>query len=353
MTSYFQHAKFKVPVAHMRNAVGSFWRKSSALTGQYEPMSPSEVATVDGSPVPFRGDIPKYAGTEHQQTRKRFAEPRPLLEEVENLIVTPLGGGWHDNCLFERYSSCKPGLRMLLENKAPTREVETGYVIQSEHVDTFGDWTSEYLTPLAGIANVDGPVFLPAAFAQKGYVRRDMARTSIDFQFVDAPILIKRAKVIRQQMYIRYWTPEYAQNLRRLLGAQPVSPKRGSMIYLSRHGEPSEVAVRTHPNLLIEKIVKDRGGIVLRTDDSSLEDYLAAGEHAETVLLDHGSAGYNLSYWQPKRVIEFVSDQWWMNSFLFFATSIGVPDYGIICTDQGSDDEIAKRLTDLLETPIA
>lgn len=353
MTSYFQHAKFKAPVANMRNAVGAMWRNGSSVVGLYEPLSPEEREPVFGEPVNFRGDIPKHAGDQNHQHRMHYAAPRPIIENVENLLVTPSGGGWCNGTLFERFSSCKPGLRMLFEQKTPVREVENGYFVQSEHIDTFGDWTSEYLNPLAGVDNIDAPVFLPATFANKPYVKRDAARLGIDFSILDTPVLIKNARVVRQQMYIRYWLPEYALRLREFYKADPVTPKPGSMIYLSRHGEPSEVAVRTYPNRLIEEMVKSRGGTVLRTNETSFESYVAAAAEAETVLLDHGSAGYNLVYWQPKRVIEFVSDAWWMNSFLFFAKSLGIDDYGIICTDYGNNDAVATRLNALLDEPIS
>ena len=37
--------------------------------------------------------------------------------------------------------------------------------VQSEHTDTFGDWMSEYLGPLARAGAIDAPLFLPAAMA--------------------------------------------------------------------------------------------------------------------------------------------------------------------------------------------
>ena len=124
------------------------------------------------------------------------------------------------------------------------------------------------------------------------------------------------------------------------------------MVYLSRYGEESEVAQRTHPNLAIEELVKARGGRVLRAAETDLADYLSAAQDAETVLLDHGSAGYNMIYWCPRRVIEFASDAWWMNSVLMFADAMGVNDYTIIRSSLGSPENVAAKTAAALDQPL-
>lgn len=210
---------------------------------------------------------------------------------------------------------------------------------------------SEYLAPLARIGAVDAPVYLPARFAAKPYVRRDAARLDIDFEPIHAPLLIEKASVVRQPKAVRYWTAEDVRALRAMLNVSPPSPEQGSLLYLSRHDEPSEVAVRSHECLLVEEMVRQRGGKVLRTGTASLEDYLKAASDVETLLFDHGSAAYNMVYWQPKRVVEFVSDDWWMNSFLFFSDAIGVHDYTIIRGDLGPD-HIRRLLTETLHQPV-
>lgn len=345
----YRHAKIQAPLARMRSGVSALWRGGWSAAGKYKPLSQEEQAFEIGDPVPFKGDIPVNAGAERCQRRLSFRHARPLVEEVDGLVVTDAGAGWKDGCLYERYSSCRPGLRMLLGDNRPRREVPSGYFVQSEHVDTFGDWMAEYLSPLSHLGKVSAPVLLPQALAQKPYVRRDIARLGLDVIGIDAPILIRKAMVVQQQRCIRYWRPEDVRALRAFLKAGPVAPAPGSILYLSRHGEASEVADRTHPNEAIESAVRQRGGVVLRTADTSFEDYLQAAASAETVLFDHGSAAYNMIYWRPRRVIEFVSDDWWMNSFLFLADAAGVHDYTIICTDRGAQGEITKRVCAVLD----
>ncbi|WP_425410387.1 glycosyltransferase 61 family protein [Hyphococcus sp.] len=352
MNAIFRHAKFQVPLVQMRDRISSVWRGASSLLKLYQPLSEEENAVEQHGAVPFKGDIPRKAGDAHHQFRLVYKQPRPAAEKVENLIVTPEGAGWKDGRLFEKYSAGKPGLRMLAGAHAPVREVDEGYFIQSEHTDTFGDWTSEYLSPLSLLPEISAPVFLPRSMAKKAYVRRDAERTGLQFVDIDAPIRIRNATVVRLQRYIRYWRAKDVMALRKLLNVEPVTPQSGSLLYLSRYGETSEVATRTHPNLMIEEVIKERGGVVLRTGETRLEDYLNAARYAETILYDHGSAAYNMIYWSPKRAVEFVSDAWWMNSFLFFAEGLGVHDYNIICTDRGGLDSVRDRLNAVLDAPL-
>ncbi|WDI32650.1 hypothetical protein PUV54_05500 [Hyphococcus flavus] len=348
----YRHAKFQAPLARLRSAAASMWRAGWSAAGKYQPLTPAEKAFTFGDKVPFNGDRPLTSGNDNYQHRLSFRTPRPQFENVDDLIVTPLGASWKNGRLYEKYSSCTPGLRMLAASNNPQAEVEEGYFIQSEHVDTFGDWMSEYLSPLSTLLEIDAPVYLPQSFAAKPYVGRDAARLGIDFVPLTQPLRIRKAKVLRQQRCIRYWRVAEVEGLRRFLKVDAPTAAPGSTLYLSRHGEASEVADRTHPNLLIEEIVKGRGGRVLRTKDAELEDYLNAAQSAETLLFDHGSAAYNMVYWRPKRIIEFVSDAWWMNSFLFFADASGVRDYSILCSDQHDAEELSKRLHAMLDLPI-
>jgi hypothetical protein len=349
----YRHAKFQAPLARMRSTASSLWRTGWALAGKYKPLSAEEQAFEFGDAVPFKGDVPVRAGADHHQRRLSFQFPRPLVEEVENLVVTPAGAGWKNGALYERYSSCRPGLRMLLGETRPQSEIPTGYFVQSEHMDTFGDWMAEYLSPLSLLDDIAAPVLLPQALARKPYVQRDAARVGIDVIEVDAPILVRKAMVVQQQRCIRYWQPKDVQALRAFLNVDAPTPSPGSILYLSRHGEASEVADRTHPNEMIERIVRERGGVVLRTAEADFSDYLNAAHSAETVLFDHGSAAYNMIHWRPRKVIEFVSDAWWMNSFLFFADAGGVHDYSIVCTDQGTPDDLRKKVYAALDEPLS
>ena len=351
MTSFFKSASFQKPLAEIRSTASDLWRFSFAKLGRYRPLSADEVNTENAESVSFTGDIPIRAGDTPSQNRLVYANKRPLFEEIDNLVVTPNGHGWVGGVLFEKFSATSPGLRALMSPPRPVETIPFAYFIQAEHIDTFGDWVSEYLAPLSGISKLDGPVLLPHSLAQRRYVQRDCKRLGLNVRFIQQPIKIEKARVIRQQRVIRYWSAQEVRNLRRLLNIDPVMPKPGSIIYLSRHGEASEVAVRKHPHEALERIVKQHGGQVIHTRDATLEEYQSASQNAETVIMDHGSAGYNMAYWQPKRVIEIVSDVWWMNAFLFFAKSIGVRDYVIVRSDLG-DVHVQERLSQALDAPL-
>jgi hypothetical protein len=342
-----RHSKIQVPLARLRSVFGSFWRVLFAMLGRYRPFEAQELESAQTDSVLYRGDIPVGAGNSPVQRRRKFQTPRPLFETVANLVVTPGGAGWVEGVLYEKYSSGKPGLRLLAGSNSPKRRVPEGVFIQSEHIDTFGDWMAEYLAPLARASVTGLPVFLPAALARRGYVTRDAARLGIEFVSIDEPLLIECATVVMQPKVVRYWTKDCVLALRGLLNVEAPPPDPGSLLYLSRHGEASMVADRTHPSLLIEDIVRAHGGKVLRTYDATLDDYLRAGADAETLLFDHGSAAYNMVYWRPQRVIEFTSDDWWMNSFLFFADALGVDDYTILRSDL---PDVAARLDAALKT---
>lgn len=353
MRALYRYAKFQAPLTRWRSGVSALWRAGFSLLGVYRPLARRERAYVAGDAIPFKGDVPHRAGSERYQQKLVFAEPRPLVEEVENLVVTPQGGGWKGGRLYERYSSASPGLRMIFSGfgKKPVETLSNAYFIQSVHPATYGDWTAEYLSALANIAPLDAPLLLPKNLYERPYVRRDIGRMGLDVIQINEPIRIRDAKVIRQQMMLRYWEKSQIEAMRRLLRVTPAIPDPGSVLYLSRNGERSEIADRHHPHDLVEEIVKRRGGKVLRTCNAALEDYIAMGKYAETVVMDHGSAGYNMIYWKPRRVIELVSDDWWMNAFLFFSNAIGVNDYTIICTDRGDHDSISARINAAFDAP--
>ncbi len=348
-SAIFRHSKIQAPLARLRSAISDIWRGLFRLTGKYRPFHQDDLETVRGDAAPFKGDIPLNSGGELCQYRLYYRKQRPPFHEVANLVVTPSGGAWKDGALWEKYSACKPGLRMLLAPHEAKRTVKEGVFIQSEHIDTFGDWMAEYLAPLARTGLMKAPLYLPAAMARRPYVMRDAARFGMNIIAINEPTLIEKARVVPQPKVVRSWTPECVSTLRAALGVDIIAPSPGSMLYLSRHGEASDVADRTHPNLIVEDIVRQRGGLVLRTGSAALEDYLNASTQVETLLFDHGSAVYNMVYWQPRRIIEFGSDDWWMNSFLFFTNAADVKDYTIIRSDKPG---FADRLGAAIDAPI-
>lgn len=328
------------------------------LVGLYKPMSPAEKAIVQSQnpedKISFKGDAPIFIPNgKCEQIRQIYKVPRPPFETVTDLVVTPEGAGWKDGALHERYSSSIPGFRMLLSlPPRPVAEVAEGIFVQASFLGSFGDWGAEFLAGLAQLDAIDAPVFLPSRLASRSYVRRDAKRLGFEIVSVDEPLLIRKAKVVRQQKYIRFWRKEEVEQYRRLLKVDLSDPIPGSILYLSRHGDTQAVYDRTYPNAAIEAVVKDHGGMVLRTGDASLEDYLAVAQYAETLIFDHGSAAYNMLYWRPRRIIEFASDQHWMNAFVNFSDAVGVRDYTIIRSDLGSPEDVAAKTAAVLGQPI-
>ncbi|NOX94716.1 MAG: glycosyltransferase family 61 protein [Alphaproteobacteria bacterium] len=349
MNLLLNNAKLQAPLAKLRNRISSIWRILFKISGHYQPILPEDKAFVLKRTITFKGDSPRQiAGGAHEQGRMVFRNPRPTMEAVKDLVVTPLGAAWVGRTLYERYSSSRPGLRMLLSRGQVSKVYPSGYFIQSAHRDTYGDWMSEYLGALARAGEIDAPLFLPAALARKPYVKRDLTALNINYIAVEHSVKIESAKVLRQRKHFVHFSPEDIAALRTILRITPQSPRVGSILYLSRRGEGSEVAVRRYPNEVVEKIVTERGGRVLLTKSTSCDEYQRAAVDAETVIFDHGSAMYNALGWRPKRIVELVSDDWWNNAFLMFADAMGVDDITIIRGDLG-DAHVASMLTKALD----
>lgn len=349
----FQNATFRKFAMRASRRIAKASQSLAIAIGRYRPIPPAERVTTPTKPVTFKGDAPlKIRNGRREQIKLDFKIPRPPFETVENLVLTPAGDGWVGGALYERYSATTPGPKRLLHRPRPAQTVDQGIFVQSHHTVTFGDWNSEYLATLGLLDKIDAPLYLPQNLASRPYVRRDMARLGVDARPIATPTLIKNAKVVRQRKYIRYWTPKDIEAFAAFIKAAPPEPRPGSILYLSRHGERSEVLNRTHPNLAIEDVVNKRGGRVLRTAETSLEDYLSAAAAAETLLFDHGSAAYNMIHWRPRRIIEFASDTHWMNSFLMFADAMGVEDYTIIRSDVGAPADVAAKTAQALDQPI-
>lgn len=338
--------------ADMRSDVSSIWRRGFAAAGRYRPIPAQETAIVLEDRVTFKGDAPvQVVDGAHEQGRMAFRIPRPSYEEAANIIVTPNGGVWRDGCYEERYSAGRPGLRMLMENRRPEETLTEAVIIQCAHNDTYGDWVSEYLIPVLREAPLSAPLLMPAKVAAKPYAKRDLDRLSLDWRSIDRPLLIEKARILRQQKFFVHFPEKEARLLRGIFG-EPCNPARpGSVVYLSRHGEISDIAERHYPSLLVEEIVKARGGHVIRTCEASPESYAAAGHEAETVIFDHGSAFYNTLGWPVRRVVEIVDDAWWNNAFVMLSNAVGIDDYTIIRGDRG-DQHVKAMLATVLETPL-
>lgn len=339
-------------VAAARGAISNIWRRVFSLAGLYRPIPPGEKDIVLVEKISFRGDAPRQiVGGVKEQGRMAFRRPRPIWESADDLIFTPMGGGWIDGRFFERCSACEPGLRMLFENRTPNAFIEEAYVVQSAHRDTYGDWVSEYLCAVARDLPLDAPLLLPAKLSQKAFVQRDLDALGVAWRPISAPVKIRRAKILRQQKFFVHYSSSDDAVLRRLFPRPSVSARSGSVVYLSRLGEQSDVANRHYPNKLLEDIVISLGGRVLRTASTSSDDYASAAVDAETVIFDHGAAAFNTIGWPVRRFIEVVSDRWWNSSFLMMADAIGVRDYTIIRGDL-SEDHVRRQLSLTLAGPL-
>ncbi len=338
--------------AELRDDISKMWRWGFAAAGRYRPIPAEETEIVFEKRVPFKGDAPLQITTGvHEQGRMAFRAPRPQLEEADDLIVTPSGGAWRNGCFEERYSAGRPGLRRLLEGCRPDQTLPEAYIVQCAHNDTYGDWVSEYLVPVLGAAPLSAPLLLPATIATKSFVARDLKDLDVDWRTIDRPVRIEKARVLRQQKYFVHFPEGNVRLLRQVFGEPKNAPRPGGVVYLSRYGEASDVAARRYPSLVIEDMIRARGGRVIRTGGATLEDYAAAAADAETVVFDHGSAFYNALGWPMRRAVEIVSDNWWNNAFLMLCNAAGVDDYTIIRGDLG-DAHIKERLLKTLDAPL-
>ncbi len=341
-----------VRTAELRNHISALWRWGFSVAGLYRPIPDRETEIKFEKQITFKGDTPlRIESGENEQGRLAFRLPRPLLENVVDLIVTPKGGSWQGGRFEERYSAGKPGLRLLLEDRRPDETLSEAYVVQCVHNDTYGDWVSEYLVPILRAAPLSAPLLLPLQVASKPHVARDLKALGIEWRAIEHAIKIENAFVLRQQKFFVHFPESEIQLLRQFFGKANVSPRPGGLVYLSRHAERSDIAARPYPSLAIEEMVKLRGGRIIRTYGATLEEYADAAIDAETVIFDHGSAIYNALGWPVGRAIEIASDTWWNNAFLMMANAAGIEDYTIIRSDLGVA-HVRERLTQALDAPL-
>lgn len=339
-------------LAELRNGISSFWRMGFAAAGRYRQIPADEKEVVLAKRMTYKGDVPiPIKNGVYEQGRMAFRLPRPEAENAAGLIVTPNGGAWRDGCFEERFSAGRPGLRLFLENRHPVETLPKAVVIQCAHNDTYGDWVSEYLIPVLRAAPLSAPLLLPAKIALKSFVARDLGALGVEWRAIEQPIRIENAYVLRQQKFFVHFAEDEVRLLRRVFGEPAAKARPGGVVYLSRHGEASDVADRRYPNLAIEAIVKARGGRIIRTGEATRDDYVAAASEAETVIFDHGSAFYNSLGWPMRRAVEIVSDDWWNNAFLMLSHAAGIHDYTIVRGDLG-DAHVEKLLTQTLDAPL-
>lgn len=322
-------------------------RKVSSWLGRYVAYTPAERACASQERIPFAGDIPAMRRRAFVHWLK-FATPRLAKETVENLIYTPKGRGWVDGTLYECFSiDRKPAAIDLI--RAPKQDgievIPQGTILQVEHPETYGDWVGEILVTLArALPITEPPLLLPQFLLEKSYAQRDLAQLGIEARGVERPLRIERATVLHKRHPFHHLVPEDVAAYRQAFSIVPPSPRPGSILYLSRSGERSELRDRRYPSETVAQVLSELGATVVRTCQTSQADYIALAESAETVVADHGAAIYNLFYWQTKNLIELVSGDWWNECFLPFGKSVGVSKHVLLVVDNLDGEAIRQRV---------
>ena len=239
----------------------------------------------------FSGDIPHGAGTEKSQGKLEYRLPREP-QEVQDLLYTPRGMAWKDGTLHRRYSLQEPALRDLNEHpiEKPTVILPEGILVQAETPYTYGDWVSEHLCTLASAMPMTAPVLMPRHLMEKLYVRRDLSILGIESYTVESTLLVKKALVLPKRRSSHYFTRAEVSAVRRAFHVDFTPPRPGSILYLSREGEHAEAVQRDYPSDTIGNIMSNLGVRVVRTRETSLDQYRELAPEAETVIADHGDS---------------------------------------------------------------
>lgn len=324
-------------------------------TRKYIPYTPEERAKVRQEVYSYSGNKPKLIGGElpvryseafEYAPRREFKNPRPLTEKVDNLVYTPRGRGWVKGRLYEKYSiDPQPHLADLIPPLGNIERIAQGSILQVEHPYTYGDWFAEVMVTLVHAQpNIEPPLLLPKNLLEKPYALRDLRKLNIEVRAVEKPVLVQEAVVIHK-MHPRL---EIGLNdvvaYRKTFAINPVTPKPGSILYLSRQGIKSERFNRTLQSEIIAQILAELGATIVLTGETGPEEYMDLASQAETVIADHGAAMYNLIYWKTQNLIELFSNDWWSSCFLSFGKALGIENYSLVCVDNLDYDTLRSRL---------
>jgi hypothetical protein len=324
---------------------------TSFLRKRYRRFTEAELEVVRREAVEFVGDIPAHAGLEPTHHREEFRIPRTSVE-VEDLLYTPEGLGLVDGSISERYSLRQPSMKELLwrPSKASAVVLERATVVQAQYTLTYGDWILEHLLSLARSWPIRPPLLMPNAFMDRSYVRRDLALLGIEVVTVERPVLIRKALVLPQYLpRVHSWSRDDVAALRLVFGIEPITARRGSLIYLSREGENDVANPRGYPSELTARIVTDLGARVVLARRTTYQDYRALANEAETVIADHGSAMCNLLFWNTRTVLELFNDSWWNGYFLCYGKALGVENYALIRTNGVDESQLRHKIESHLE----
>ena len=141
-----------------------------------------------------------------------------------------------------------------------------------------------------------------------------------------------------------YFTREEVLAVRRAFHVDFTPPRPGSILYLSREGEHAEAIQRDYPSDTIGTIMSNLGVRVVRTRETSLDQYRELASEAETVIADHGAAMCNMLFWNTKYIIECFTDDWWTNCFLMLARALGVQRHALVRVNNTTAGNIRQRI---------
>lgn len=344
-----QHARTSLKV-RSRGLLKNGMLGLAALAGRYVPFSRAESAFQQAEPVAFRGDLPTSAGSEFNQYRLVYTQRREPVLWAKDIVYTPTGQAWIGSKLRRHYSIREPHLRDLLS--PPPRDgvpvLEKAILLQCNWPYTYGDWMSEAAITLAGIEPDGSPLVLPKFLARKSYVQADVKRLGFELVIAEHPLKLLNARIARLT-HPSYCIPvEGVALFRRRLSIRPPQPRAGSILYLSRAGEASEVMAREMPHDVIEPVMRKLGAQVIHCRDWRYDDYHRLASEAETVVADLGSATFNLVQWNSRRLIQLYSNRWWDGWGLFVAKAVGISDISMICVDEIDQAGLERKLREAL-----
>lgn len=324
----------------------------ATAVGKYQPFTELESECVQREAVPFIGDLPKGAGSEYNQYRLEYKIPRSLKEEVDDLVYTPRGMAWWRGRLYERFSLQEPSIKDLLAQPSIREAIDLpqGTIVQVETPYTYGDWVSEHLMCLVRAMPICSPLLLPKHLMNKSYVRRDLELLGVVAVAVDQPVLIRRALVLHKTRHSHYLTKEDVNAYRCAFQINPVQPRSGSILYLSRLGQCSEGYERQYPSELAAGVLQELGAKIILTANTTFEEYRALATDAETVVADFGSAYLNLLNWNTKNLIILFTDAWWDGCALFLSKALGISNIALIRVNNIDRLELHHKLVKCLDS---
>ena len=271
------------------------------------------------------------------------------------ILFTPSGIAWDGARIDAGASTLSPNsLRSIWRgrHRRKPEQIPRGTIVQAEYINTYGDWISCIIKPIALAGELLGPLLLPARLGGRIYVENDLARLGIPFRICEHPVKVADCLVLRRRTTSLVWTPEEVAGVRKHEAIPDVAADPGSLIYLSRVGVRSDIkstVSRDTRSDMVEAIVRDLGGDVVRTEGMSFADFGRLASRADTVVADHGAALFNLLQWRTRSVVELVADDWWITCFLAFSKASGVERHVVLRPTLHDDDALTARIASTIE----